>query len=90
MIEAATRSTPAIITSAAVLAAAGFVVFFVSSLGLVNEIGMLIGRGALLSGFMVIFVLPVLLLTFDSIIERTNIKSKKQTSKEEVTNEENI
>ena len=90
MIEAATRSTPAIITSAAVLATAGFVVFFVSSLGIVKEIGMLIGRGALLSGILVIFVLPVLLLTFDFIIEKTNIKVKTKKNKEVVSNEESI
>ena len=90
MIEAATRSTPAIITSAAVLATAGFVVFFVSSLEIVKEIGMLIGRGALLSGILVIFVLPVLLLTFDFIIEKTNIKIKTKKNKEVVSNEESI
>ncbi|MGI6781876.1 MAG: efflux RND transporter permease subunit [Acholeplasmataceae bacterium] len=92
MIEAASRSTPAIITSAAVLATAGFVVFFVSSLSIVKEIGMLIGRGALLSGILVIFVLPTLLLTFDPIIEKTNIniKFKKKRNKEELTNEKNL
>ena len=90
MIEAATRSTPAIITSAAVLATAGFVVFFVSSLEIVKEVGMLIGRGALLSGILVIFVLPVLLLTFDFIIEKTNIKIKTKKNKEVVSNEESI
>ncbi|MGI6771310.1 MAG: MMPL family transporter [Acholeplasmataceae bacterium] len=92
MIAAATRSTPAIITSSAVLAGAGFVVFFVSSLGIVKEIGMLIGRGAIISGLMVMFILPVLLLIFDPIIEKTkiNIKLKKNRNKEEVTNEENI
>lgn len=92
MIAAATRSTPAIITSSAVLAGAGFVVFFVSSLGIVKEIGMLIGRGAIISGLMVMFILPVLLLIFDPIIEKTkiNIKLNKNRNKEEVTNEENI
>lgn len=74
MIEAGTRSTPAIITSAAVLSGAGFVVAIVSKLEVVREIGLLIGRGALLSGVLVIFILPALLLSLDSLINKTNIK----------------
>lgn len=90
MIEAQTRSTPAIITSAVVLATAGFVVAFISKLGVVREIGLLIGRGALLSGVLVLFILPALLLTFDKIIEATNIKINfKKNKKEEITHEEN-
>jgi predicted RND superfamily exporter protein len=51
-----------------VLAAVGFVVSIISKLSVVSEIGVLIGRGALLSGFLVIFVLPALLLLTDKII----------------------
>ena len=53
---------------------------------------MLIGRGAIISGLMVMFILPLLLLIFDPIIEKTkiNIKLNKNRNKEEVTNEENI
>lgn len=64
------KSLPAIAISMIVLAAVGFVVSIVSKLGVVSEIGLLIGRGALLSGFLVIFVLPSLLLLTDKIIIR--------------------
>ena len=74
MIEAGTHSAPAIITSAAVLATAGFTVAIVSQLKVVSAIGLLIGRGALLSGVIVLFILPALLLAADVIIEKTNIK----------------
>lgn len=62
------KSFPAIAISMIVLAAVGFVVSIISKLSVVSEIGVLIGRGALLSGFLVIFVLPALLLLTDKII----------------------
>lgn len=83
MIEAVKLSAPAIITSAAVLASSGFVVSIVSQLTVVHSIGLLIGRGALLSGVIVLFLLPPLLLAADFLIEKTNIKFKKiKTNKE--------
>ncbi|NLN50211.1 MAG: MMPL family transporter [Acholeplasmataceae bacterium] len=66
-----------IITSSLVLSAAGFVVMLISKLFIVKEIGALIGRGALLSGLLVLFILPALLVTFDKIILKTTIGGKK-------------
>ncbi len=74
MKEAISKSVPAIITSAVVLSVAGFMEAIISRLSIVKEIGMLIGRGALLSGILVIFVLPALLLLFDKTIQKTLIK----------------
>ena len=88
MIEASTYSAPAIITSAAVLATAGFVVAIVSQLNVVSEIGLLIGRGALLSGVLVLFLLPFLLLAADYFIEKTNIKFSFRKKKQPLIEEE--
>lgn len=76
MVETMEKSAPAIITSAAVLVVAGIAVVLVSSLDIVKEIGLLIGRGALLSGVLTLFVLPALLLTFDKVIEKYYKKRK--------------
>lgn len=76
-------AVPTIITSSLVLSAAGFVVLFVSKLGIVQEIGFLIGRGALLSGVLVIFILPVLLTTFDKAINKTMIKWRFRKNEKE-------
>lgn len=73
--KALVKSVPAIITSAVVLAVAGFVEAIVSQLSIVKEIGLLIGRGALLSGVLVIFILPALLLVFDNPIQKSIIKT---------------
>ena len=88
MIQASTCSAPAIITSAAVLATAGFVVAIVSQLNVVSEIGLLIGRGTLLSGVLVLFLLPFLLLAADYFIEKTNIKFSFRKKKQPLIEEE--
>lgn len=79
IIEASSKSIPTIIVSALVLSSAGFTVYFVSKLAIIKEIGMLIGRGALLSGVLVVFVLPALLLTFDKwTYKKKKIKEKRR------------
>lgn len=65
MLEAMRKSAPTIIISSAVLATAGFAEALVSQLGIVKEIGLLLGRGALLSGLMVIFILPAVIMALD-------------------------
>lgn len=65
MLEAMKKSAPTIIISSAVLSVAGFSEAIVSQLAIVKEIGLLIGRGALLSGLMVIFVLPAVIMALD-------------------------
>jgi len=64
------KSIHPIIVSASILAVAGFAEWLASDIKAVQEIGLLIGRGALLSGFMVILCLPSLLLLFDKRIRR--------------------
>lgn len=87
IIEASSKSTPTIIVSALVLSSAGFVVWLISKLGIVKEIGMLIGRGALISGALVLFILPALLLTFDKLIQKSIIRRRKKIKNE--NNQEN-
>ncbi|WP_202709489.1 efflux RND transporter permease subunit [Sporosalibacterium faouarense] len=63
-----------VITSALILFVAGMGVRFMSSISGVSEMGLLIGRGAALSGIMVLVVLPQLLVMFDSVIDKTTFK----------------
>ncbi len=60
-----------IIPPALILAAAGFTLRFVSSISVVSELGSVLGRGALTSLLMVLFLLPNLLRLFDRFIEKT-------------------
>jgi len=65
-----------IFTSAIILAAAGFTISFVFSQPELSQLGILIGRGALLSGGMVIIALPQLLAMLDKFIQKTTLKKK--------------
>lgn len=65
----------AILVSAGILAAAGFTLAATSGNPIVSELGMLLGRGTVLSFVMVVCVLPALLIIFDKVIEKTTLKN---------------
>ena len=64
----------AILTSAGILATAGFALAYTSSNPIISDLGILLGRGTLLSLTMVVFVLPALLVMFDILIQKTTFK----------------
>ena len=70
------KAGASIMVSALVLSAAGFVVASVFVQPAMAQLGSLIGRGALLSGFLSIFVLPQLLMLLDKVIDKTTLKGK--------------
>ncbi len=74
--NALNTSFPTIITSGSILVVAAYSIHFISSTPLIAEIGSLIGKGALISVIVVLFVLPQLLLLFDKFIEKTTLKQK--------------
>lgn len=74
--KALNASITTILSSGLILILAAFTIHFVSSTPLLAEIGLLIGRGALISVIAVLFILPQLLLIFDKIIEKTTLKQK--------------
>jgi predicted RND superfamily exporter protein len=63
----------ALVTSAAILATAGFTLSAISSNAIVAELGTLLGRGTLFSLIMVVAVLPALLTLFDKVIRKTTL-----------------
>jgi predicted RND superfamily exporter protein len=64
----------AILTSAAILATAGFTLALTSTNKIIAELGTLLGRGTLLSLLMVTCVLPALLVLFDRLIQKTTLR----------------
>ncbi len=100
--KALNTSITTILTSGLILILAAFTIHFVSTTPLISEIGLLIGRGALISVIAVLFVLPQLLLLFDKVIEKTtwkktfykeatvtNNKENKDTIENNLSNETN-
>lgn len=71
------KAGASIMVSAFVLSVGGFVIAATFTQEAMAQLGTLIGRGALLSGFLTIFVLPQLLITLDGVLKRTTLKAKR-------------
>lgn len=65
-----------IFTSAVILAAAGFTISFIFTQPELSQLGILVGRGALLSAALVIIALPQLLTMLDKILNKTTLKKR--------------
>ena len=69
--EALAIAFRSILVSASILSFAGFTLYLTSSNNVVVDIGLLLGRGTLISMFLVICFLPALLVIFDKFINKT-------------------
>lgn len=78
--EALTQSiretVPSLLPPALILSLTGFVLSIISSLTIVSELGLILGRGGFLSLLLVVFVLPGLLFIFDKVIEKTTLGTR--------------
>ena len=72
-----TLSTTAatMLVPASILAIAGLSLGFISTNGIISQLGSILGRGALISVAMVIFFLPGLLALCDPIVRKTTLST---------------
>ena len=72
-------------TSAIILTIAGSVLGAISTNLVLSQLGILVGRGAVISFILVLFILPALLMIFDRLIEKTTAKTSfyKEESRHE-------
>lgn len=77
IVETLNQAFPTIVTSGSILAVAGLLIGFLSSDPTISSIGICLGRGTLLSIFLVMCVLPQILLVGDIIIEKTSFTIKR-------------
>lgn len=84
--HAVDKAGASIMVSALVLSAAGFVVAGTFIQPAMAQLGTMIGRGALLSGFMVIFALPQLLMLLDKVIRKTTLTRSLFTGRKQNEN----
>lgn len=75
-----------ILTSGIALTTVGLLLGFMSTHGLLSQIGMFIGRGTLCSMFAVLFVLPGFLCLCDRLIVKSDSKNKNEETKREAVN----
>jgi predicted RND superfamily exporter protein len=69
-----------ILTSGAILALAGFALKMTSTNQIVSEMGLLLGRGTLLSMLMALCFLPAALTVFDGLIQKTTVNARFKRS----------
>lgn len=80
VIQTISDVTVSILTSGSALTVVGFLLGYVSTNRLLSQLGIFLGRGAIFSLSIVLFVLPGLLLLFDNIV----IGKKRKNSIQEV------
>ncbi len=76
--EALASSLPSLLTSAGILAMAGFALRATSKNPIIAELGMLLGRGTLLSLLSVVTVLPAALALLDQVIFRKKYQAQPE------------
>ena len=76
IIHALNAAFPTVFTSGTIMASAGLLIGNLSAQPVVSTMGSCLGRGTIISIFLVLFVLPAFLVLGDSIIERTSFKLK--------------
>ncbi len=75
VVKTISETALSILTSASILVLAGFVLSFTSASSVTAQLGMMIGRGTLLSCSLVLFLLPTLLMLLDRLVAATTLKS---------------
>ena len=76
-IRAVTVSAESILTSGLILMTVAYGLFFMTSVEAISALGQLIGRGALISLLLVLFLLPCCLMIFDKWIVKPDYAQKK-------------
>jgi len=78
VVESLNQAFPTIVTSGTILASAGVLIGFLSTNPAISSIGVCLGRGTLISIFLVMGILPQILLLGDVIIDKTAITLKRR------------
>ena len=81
IVHALNAAFPTVFTSGSIMAATGLLIGNLSAQPVVSIMGVCLGRGTIISIFLVLFVLPAFLVLGDSIIERTSFRLKTAESK---------
>ena len=67
------RSIPAILTSGSILTICGYILYYISTISAIGELGHLIGRGAWMSVLLVLGLLPALLVLIDPLLRESEM-----------------
>lgn len=76
IVEAVNAAFPTVFTSGTIMASAGILIGVISAQPVVSIMGTCIGRGTIISIFLVLLILPAILVLGDSVIEKTSFHIK--------------
>jgi len=76
IVEAVNAAFPTVFTSGTIMASAGILIGVISAQPVVSIMGTCIGRGTIVSIFLVLLILPAILVLGDSVIEKTSFHIK--------------
>ena len=76
IVHALNAAFPTIFTSGTIMASSGLLIGNLSAQAVISIMGLCLGRGTIISIFLVLFVLPAYLVLGDSIINRTSFRIK--------------
>lgn len=82
--------TVSLLTSGTVMASVGFLLGFISTHGILSQLGLFLGKGTLLSMAIVFFVLPGLLYIFDGLIRHTTMNTHFYDPRKEIKSNETV
>ncbi len=75
------NTAASIITPASILAIATLILWKISSNGIISELGLMLGRGAIISATMVLLFLPALLRVFDRFVSKKVVQKPAGNTK---------
>ena len=82
IVEAINSAFPTVFTSGTIMASAGLLIGNMSAQPVVSIMGLCIGRGTIISMFLVLLVLPSILVLGDSVINRTSFRLKLKEARQ--------
>ena len=77
-VETLKRSIPSILTSGSILTIVGYILYHISSIAAIGDMGHLIGRGATLSMLLVCTFMPALLVLGDRVLMNNELEMIRQ------------
>lgn len=77
-VETLKRSIPSILTSGSILTIVGYILYHISSIAAIGDMGHLIGRGAILSMLLVCTFMPALLVLGDRVLMNNELETIRQ------------
>ena len=80
-INTVNRSAASVLTSGLILTVVGYLLYFTSTIVAIQQVGHMVGRGAILSVGLVLTLLPALLAAFDSVITKEQQRAARREQK---------